>query len=56
MRYVAAYPLATLDGNKDPSASDIETVGIDVDSESLDVAFKELSGKDISEVSCVVVV
>ncbi|CAH3103241.1 unnamed protein product [Porites lobata] len=54
MRYVAAYLLATLGGNKDPSASDIkailESVGIDVDSERLDVVIKELSGKDISEV------
>ena len=60
MRYVAAYLLATLGGNKDPSASDIkailESVGIDVDSERLDVVIKELSGKDISEVSCIIVV
>ena len=60
MRYVAAYLLATLGGNKDPSASDIkailESVGIDVDSERLDVVIKELSGKDISEVSCFIVV
>ena len=59
MRYVAAYLLATLGGNKDPSASDIkailESVGIDVDSESLDVVIKELSGKDISEVRCFIV-
>lgn len=54
MRYVAAYLLATLGGNKSPSASDIkdilESVGIDVDSERLDVVIKELSGKDIDEV------
>ena len=54
MRYVAAYLLATLGGNKDPSASDIkdilESVGIDVDSERLDTVIKELSGKDINEV------
>lgn len=59
MRYVAAYLLATLGGNKDPSASDIkailESVGIDVDSERLDVVIKELSGKDISEVRCFIV-
>ena len=59
MRYVAAYLLATLGGNKDPSASDIkailESVGIDVDSERLDVVMKELSGKDISEVRCFIV-
>ena len=55
MRYVAAYLLATLGGNKSPSASDIKdilsSVGIDVDSERLDVVIKELSGKDIDEVS-----
>ncbi|KAJ7387939.1 60S acidic ribosomal protein P2 [Desmophyllum pertusum] len=54
MRYVAAYLLATLGGNKSPSASDIKdilsSVGIDVDSERLDVVVKELSGKDIDEV------
>ena len=59
MRYVAAYLLATLGGNKDPSASDIkailESVGIDVDSKRLDVVIKELSGKDISEVRCFIV-
>ena len=59
MRYVAAYLLSTLGGNKDPSASDIkailESVGIDVDSERLDVVIKELSGKDISEVRCFIV-
>ena len=57
MRYVAAYLLATLGGNKDPSASDVKdilsSVGIDVDSERLDVVIKELSGKDIDEVSVV---
>ncbi|KAL9982048.1 hypothetical protein ACROYT_G010835 [Oculina patagonica] len=54
MRYVAAYLLATLGGNKNPSASDIKdilsSVGIDVDSERLDVVIKELSGKEIDEV------
>ena len=54
MRYVAAYLLATLGGNKSPSASDItdilSSVGIDVDPERLDVVIKELDGKDIDEV------
>lgn len=54
MRYVAAYLLATLGGNENPSASDIKailsSVGIDVDSERLDVVIKELSGKNIHEV------
>lgn len=54
MRYVAAYLLATLGGNKSPSASDIEaileTVGIDVDKERLDKVISELSGKNINDV------
>lgn len=54
MRYVAAYLLATLGGNENPSASDIKdilsSVGIDVDSERLDVVIKELSGKNVNEV------
>lgn len=54
MRYVAAYLLATLGGNENPSASDIKdilsSVGIDVDSECLDVVIKELSGKNVNEV------
>ncbi|XP_031553253.1 60S acidic ribosomal protein P2-like [Actinia tenebrosa] len=53
MRYVAAYLLASLGGNKDPSASDIEaildTVGIDVDKERLQKVIAELSGKNINE-------
>lgn len=54
MRYVAAYLLATLGGNKEPSASDIEaileTVGIEVDQERLSKVISELSGKNINEV------
>ena len=54
MRYVAAYLLATLGGNENPSASDIKdilsSVGIDVDSERLDVVIKELNGKNVNEV------
>lgn len=54
MRYVAAYLLATLGGNNNPSANDIkgilEAVGIEADQERLDRVIKELSGKDINEV------
>lgn len=39
MRYVAAYLLAVLGGNKDPSKGDIEkileSVGLDIDQEQL---------------------
>ena len=60
MRYVAAYLLATLGGNKNPSASDINdilsSVGIDVDPECLDVVIKELSGKNINEVGIFLVI
>ena len=40
MRYVAAYLLAVLGGNKEPSKSDLEkilgAVGLEVDNERLD--------------------
>ena len=55
MRYVAAYLLAVLGGNDNPSAADIEkilgSVGIDVDKERLSKVISELKGKDINEVS-----
>jgi len=55
MRYVAAYLLAVLGGNENPSAGDIEkilgSVGIDVDQERLSKVISELKGKDINEVS-----
>ncbi|XP_076817578.1 large ribosomal subunit protein P2-like [Clavelina lepadiformis] len=54
MRYVAAYVLATLGGNSDPSEADIKailgSVGIDCDDEKLDKVMSELKGKDINEV------
>ena len=54
MRYVAAYLLATLGGNSNPSANDIKdilgSVGIDVDDERLDKVISELKGKSIDEV------
>lgn len=54
MRYVAAYLLAVLGGNKNPSASDIKnilgSVGIEAEDERLDRVISELSGKDVNEV------
>ncbi|XP_013781318.1 60S acidic ribosomal protein P2-like [Limulus polyphemus] len=53
MRYVAAYLLAVLGGNKNPSAKDLEkilgSVGIEVESEQLTKVIKELGGKDLNE-------
>lgn len=54
MRYVAAYLLAVLGGNKNPASSDIKNilskVGIDVDDEKLDIVIKELKGKNVEDV------
>ncbi|XP_064461287.1 large ribosomal subunit protein P2-like [Ornithodoros turicata] len=54
MRYVAAYLLAALGGNKDPSAADVEkilgSVGIEADNERLSKVISELKGKDVAEV------
>nr|ACD50888.1 ribosomal protein [Haemaphysalis qinghaiensis] len=54
MRYVAAYLLASMGGNKDPSAADIEkilgSVGIESDSERLSKVISELKGKSVDEV------
>lgn len=54
MRYVAAYLLATLGGNKSPSAADIEkiltSVGIETDKEKIKKVISELNGKDVNEV------
>lgn len=54
MRYVAAYLLATLGGNKNPSAADIEkiltSVGIEIDKERAKKVISELNGKDVNEV------
>lgn len=55
MRYVAAYLLAVLGGNENPTAADIEkilgSVGIDVDEEKLSKVISELKGKSINDVS-----
>ncbi|XP_043098696.1 60S acidic ribosomal protein P2 [Puntigrus tetrazona] len=54
MRYVAAYLLAVLGGNSNPSSKDIKnilgSVGIEADDERLNKVISELNGKDINEV------
>uniref|UniRef100_A0A1E1X046 Large ribosomal subunit protein P2 n=1 Tax=Amblyomma aureolatum TaxID=187763 RepID=A0A1E1X046_9ACAR len=54
MRYVAAYLLASMGGNKAPSPADIEkilgSVGIESDSERLKKLISELKGKTVDEV------
>jgi large subunit ribosomal protein LP2 len=54
MRYVAAYLLAVLGGNNQPSEADIKkilsSVGIDADSAQLKKVVSELNGKNIEEV------
>ncbi|KAM4740704.1 60S acidic ribosomal protein P2 [Anableps anableps] len=54
MRYVAAYLLAVLGGNTNPSAKDIKeilsSVGIEADDDRLNKVISELNGKDINEV------
>ena len=54
MRYVAAYLLAQLGGNSEPSGDDIKnilsSVGVDADEERLSKVISELSGKNIDEV------
>ena len=54
MRYVAAYLLALLGGNKNPSEADISkilgSVGIEVDAEKVKKVISELTGKNIEEV------
>jgi len=53
MRYVAAYLLAVLGGNENPSAADIKkilsSVGIDAEDDKLKKVISELNGKDIQE-------
>ena len=60
MRYVAAYLLATLGGNENPSKGDIEkileSVGVEVDAERLEKVIQELDGKSIDEVCVFLVV
>ena len=53
MRYVAAYMLAILGGNKAPSEGDIEkilgSVGVEYNPEQSKKVVSELSGKNIEE-------
>jgi len=53
MRYVAAYLLAVLGGNDNPSAADIKkilsSVGIDAEDDKLKKVISELNGKNIQE-------
>lgn len=54
MRYVAAYLLAVLGGNKNPTKGDVskilESIGLDIEDEKIDKVMSELEGKDINEV------
>ncbi|XP_015197570.1 60S acidic ribosomal protein P2 [Lepisosteus oculatus] len=54
MRYVAAYLLAVLGGNNNPTSKDIknilQSVGIEADDERLSKVISELNGKDVNEV------
>merc|ERR1711974_427914 len=51
MRYVAAYMLAALGGNENPSKEDLEkilgSVAIKADSARLDLILKQLKGKSL---------
>lgn len=54
MRYVAAYLLAALGGNKNPSKDDISkilgSVGIEIDGARLEKVISELNGKNVEEI------
>ena len=54
MQYVAAYMLAVMGGNPDPTAEDITkilaSVGVEAERENLDRVIKELKGKNLEEV------
>lgn len=53
MRYVAAYMLSTLGGNKAPKEEDIKkilgSVGVEYNAELAQKVVSELSGKDLEE-------
>lgn len=53
MRYVAAYMLAILGGNKAPSEADVKkilgSVGVEYNAEQSKKVVSELSGKDLEE-------
>jgi len=54
MKYVAAYLLANLGGNKNPSADDLKkilsSVGIEGDNARIEAVIAELKGKKVDEV------
>ena len=54
MKYVAAYLLAVIGGNKNPTVDNLKkilgSVGIETDAERAEKVVKELNGKDIAEV------
>lgn len=54
MRHVAAFLLAALGGNKNPTEKDIKaimnSVGIEPDSTQLAIVIKELKGKNVFQV------
>ncbi|MCP9261034.1 60S acidic ribosomal protein P2 [Dirofilaria immitis] len=54
MKYLAAYLLSTMGGNKSPTAKDIEnvlgSVGLDVDMEDANKVVLALSGRSVDEV------
>ncbi|KAL7074502.1 hypothetical protein ACQ4LE_006890 [Meloidogyne hapla] len=54
MKYVAAYMLASLGGNAQPTAKDLEKIlgagGLDVDMENANAVVKALEGKNLDEV------
>ncbi|WOL14497.1 60S acidic ribosomal protein P2B-like [Canna indica] len=53
MKVAAAYLLAVLGGNSDPSAYDLksilESVGADAENERIDLLLSEVKGKDLAE-------
>ena len=53
MRHVAAYLLAVLGGNENPSANDIKailsSVGVEADTEALKLVIDQLKGKNVEE-------
>ena len=53
MRHVAAYLLAVLGGNDNPTAKDLKgilsSVGVEANADSLDVVIKSLKGKSVND-------
>ncbi|XP_066348286.1 large ribosomal subunit protein P2A-like [Miscanthus floridulus] len=53
MKFVAAYLLAVLAGNNDPSVEDLKTilesVGAEIDTGKMEHLLSQVSGKDITE-------